>query len=526
MSLFNGLYFPWTQNDGFNLDSFAKIINDLRTAWNEFELKFGEIDFETYTKGVIDDYVRTGTFPLIVNKELKEGIEAYLSEHLTPTTPTIDDTLSIQGAGADAKKVGERFNDISERSRNLFNDKGEINYNSNGTIGTNNLNFIDEDGFHVLVSNSASNGRGYKVFLNEGDITLSFNVKSFGNGTRCGIRIYKVGESTAVLMTNLSTRKNIVHFHSEGGDYIIGFVSYGGIIPCNMILENIMLNYGNDALDFEPYYICIDHLARKDALIKPHLTNTEKTNIVNLVNDYYNNRNNFGYYADLTRNVLATGNMYDSQTNKVLTNCGLWVQNILMGRAVSDYLKPKTEYSAEVTKAFDGYYFDFLLRKAKGLRPDSDSYYGYHSRGEESFSWNSYVSGDGERQIFDNFMFADSLASELYFKGLEIEFPSLEVGDLVFFAEPNPISGRFESTAFRNIDHVGIVMRTGRPEDLVIAECTNTYGGGLVLIKWSLGYSGDKDIVKSAFMLKNIKMCARNPIALHAYNVPDVITEI
>ena len=43
---------------------------------------------------------------------IAQGVSDWMSEHLTPTTPVVDDTLTVQGAAADSKKVGDEISDL------------------------------------------------------------------------------------------------------------------------------------------------------------------------------------------------------------------------------------------------------------------------------------------------------------------------------------------------------------------------------------------------------------------------------
>lgn len=45
---------------------------------------------------------------------IAEGVSDWMSEHLTPTTPVIDDTLTVAGAAADAKATGDRIAEIEQ----------------------------------------------------------------------------------------------------------------------------------------------------------------------------------------------------------------------------------------------------------------------------------------------------------------------------------------------------------------------------------------------------------------------------
>ena len=43
---------------------------------------------------------------------IAEGVADWMDENLTPTTPVVDQSLTVQGAAADSKKVGDELNDL------------------------------------------------------------------------------------------------------------------------------------------------------------------------------------------------------------------------------------------------------------------------------------------------------------------------------------------------------------------------------------------------------------------------------
>ena len=43
---------------------------------------------------------------------IAEGVADWMDENLTPTTPVVDASLTVQGAAADAKKTGDEINDL------------------------------------------------------------------------------------------------------------------------------------------------------------------------------------------------------------------------------------------------------------------------------------------------------------------------------------------------------------------------------------------------------------------------------
>lgn len=49
---------------------------------------------------------------------IAEGVSDWMDEHLTPTTPVVDDTLTVQGAAADAKKTGDEIADLKSALTN------------------------------------------------------------------------------------------------------------------------------------------------------------------------------------------------------------------------------------------------------------------------------------------------------------------------------------------------------------------------------------------------------------------------
>lgn len=79
---------------------------ELQTYVNEY---FSTLDVQEEINNKLDELAESGALNELIDPLLPDLISAWLSEHLTPTTPVIDDTLTIRGAGADAKATGDRF---------------------------------------------------------------------------------------------------------------------------------------------------------------------------------------------------------------------------------------------------------------------------------------------------------------------------------------------------------------------------------------------------------------------------------
>ena len=282
----------------------------------------------------------------------------------------------------------------------------------------------------------------------------------------------------------------------------------------------------------------------------PSLTATQKAAIKALIKDYVDNRSAFYYYGDHTRNAFATGSIYDSESGKWGLNCETFVQNILMGRSVSDYVgKTADTYSNTITKTAVsdfGHYFEFENRKtAYGLIRDSEAtdpaeyYYGYVKPLADSYKysysrnsyWTQYAEDAGNvgGQNLNSFMLAGDMAFELYQKGCEISMSELEVGDILFNKHQGDDATEsatfFHKMAWRNIAHVFLVYDISSDGKITLAECTSGLSAPIALRPQYGSYNDDR--TRFAYMMRNTVFCARLPAAWGvAGNVPDEITAI
>lgn len=71
---------------------------------------FSTLDVQEEINNKLDSMASNGELTKLIEPLLPNLISKWLSENITPTTPVIDKTLTISGAGADAKIVGDKFN--------------------------------------------------------------------------------------------------------------------------------------------------------------------------------------------------------------------------------------------------------------------------------------------------------------------------------------------------------------------------------------------------------------------------------
>ncbi len=73
---------------------------------------FDNLDLNESTRYVINQMIASGEFIEVLNPSIVSTVNAWLAEHITPTTPPVDNSLSISGAAADAEITGLRINEL------------------------------------------------------------------------------------------------------------------------------------------------------------------------------------------------------------------------------------------------------------------------------------------------------------------------------------------------------------------------------------------------------------------------------
>lgn len=282
---------------------------------------------------------------------------------------------------------------------------------------------------------------------------------------------------------------------------------------------------------------------------KPTLSDEQKLALQALMDDYYNNKGTFYYEFTHNRNAFTAGSTcYNSTKGKFKQCCATFVQHIMMGRSVNDFVgKNASTYSANITKTAVsdfGYYFDFKYRKYLYGLTDTDEngntvYYGYEQPNEDnyegSYSYNSYYHPDStkaNKQNFNGFCNANDMARELYEMGCEIPFSELDVGDIVFTYD-NDLSNNssmLNFSAWRNIYHAAMVYDVKQidasSKEIYYIECTSYFNVDTRPIEKPYLSSSQMDLRFKAFKLtEDMAFCARMPIAFgYEPNVPSKIT--
>jgi hypothetical protein len=322
-------------------------------------------------------------------------------------------------------------------------------------------------------------------------------------------------------------------------------VEDGAIGMRDLVSGEFLMNNGTGLFEYELAPVAADVTVKK----YPSLTDEQKAAMQKLMDDYYNNRSTFYYEFTHNRNAFTSGGQcYDSTRGKFKQCCATFVQHLMMGRSVNDFVgKNASTYSAKITKtdvSEFGYYFDFKYRKyLYGLTDTDDNgettYYGYVKPNadnfEGSYSYNSYYHPDStkaNKQNFNGFVNANDMARELYEMGCEIPFSELEVGDIIFTLDPDmrDNSSMLNFVAWRNIYHVGMVYDVKQidasSKEIYYIECTSYFNTETRPIEKPFLSSPQMDLRFKAFKLtEDMAFCARMPSVFgYEPNVPDTIT--
>ena len=135
---------------------------------------FDNLDLNESTRYVINQMIESGEFIQVLNPSIVSATEAWLSSHITPTTPAVDDTLTISGAAADAKVTGDTFTTVKTNSLYLHNNitanddmdtltEPGYYYKDNGVSVTNGINA--NMARVLIIKNAANNYAGVQIWF-------------------------------------------------------------------------------------------------------------------------------------------------------------------------------------------------------------------------------------------------------------------------------------------------------------------------------------------------------------------------
>ena len=139
MGVFNN--FPYANFHELNADWILEQVRKVTDEWEEyktsmdewklgvddelaeFQAWFDNLDVQDEVRTVINELIRSGEFIEIASPQIVSATEAWLTAHITQTSPPVDNTLTISGAAADAKATGDRISDLKEDLSDIKRDE-------------------------------------------------------------------------------------------------------------------------------------------------------------------------------------------------------------------------------------------------------------------------------------------------------------------------------------------------------------------------------------------------------------------
>ena len=109
--------FPYSNFHEMNMDEILKILKTMSEEWDATKTEwasykdfidnyFENLDVSEEVLSALRIFASDGTLAEITNPQIATSVTEWLNQHITPTTPAIDTSLTVSGAGADAKVTG------------------------------------------------------------------------------------------------------------------------------------------------------------------------------------------------------------------------------------------------------------------------------------------------------------------------------------------------------------------------------------------------------------------------------------
>lgn len=124
------LHEAYSELQAYVNNNYDQLVAAYNTLENYVDYYFTNLDVQNEINTKLDKMVEDGSLLAVVQPvviaSVSDTVAAWLSEHITPTTPIVDDTLTISGAAADAKVTGDKIGDLKNAINNTNKNLGGI----------------------------------------------------------------------------------------------------------------------------------------------------------------------------------------------------------------------------------------------------------------------------------------------------------------------------------------------------------------------------------------------------------------
>lgn len=123
---------------GYVNSSYSDLVNYVNTSYNDLvtyvNTYFDNLDVQEEINHKLDVMASDGSLTALLAPLVPSLVTAWMNEHITPTSPVIDSSLTISGAGADAKVTGDRLAETN-KELNIVKNVDSGNYFTVNTMG-------------------------------------------------------------------------------------------------------------------------------------------------------------------------------------------------------------------------------------------------------------------------------------------------------------------------------------------------------------------------------------------------------
>ena len=232
-----------------NIDALLTAYEELQGYVNTY---FTNIDIQDEINAKLDEMASNGTLSEIIEPFIPDIITTWLNEHVTPTSPIVDNTLTISGAAADSKTTGDRLSEVFSAKPYLSGTITLSDYRISGWYGIAGGATItdkpdgagDAGGLTLFVYNSTNASGSY-----------IYQVLMQGNGRTWNRVINKSSGSTALdWVSNFNYQQNIDGTVTLSDLSTTGWYSFSGSATFTDAPFNVGGDSGVSLFVFEDVY--------------------------------------------------------------------------------------------------------------------------------------------------------------------------------------------------------------------------------------------------------------------------------
>lgn len=283
---------------------YADWARDIRTQWvtfwNEVRNYLHDLDVSQEINDKLDEMASNGELLNIISPTISENVSSWLAEHITPTTPTIDNTLTIAGAGADAKVTGDKTRALTYATRSVSKVE-ELSLEPIMTAGQ----FIRYDTGNATVST----GRTYSNYID-----VSFYDK---------ITYARISETQTTGVIGIAFYDSSKQFIPNSGIRMLVGQSFKGYVSSTVTVPSgayyVRCSGFEDATEYGDFYIYgIPRINEYINSFNDEFTNIDKILSENTVKTYCDFKEG---YIDTSGNTVTLTPISNSDFKHIIVKC-------------------------------------------------------------------------------------------------------------------------------------------------------------------------------------------------------------